>query len=371
MRLTLGQLTTMFALVVSIATAQADVVKVGITTPLSGFQQGVGTETVSFWEAFAKHAENKGLLKSHKLQIVALDDAFDAKKSTVNAQKLIDDGAVVLTGAAGIPSVLAMIPVLENTKVALLSPNSGAAELRGKSPAVFHTKPSFVAEVGRAADVLGSMGADKFVLITDDVPGRKLLIDQFAQRIRGKGSKTELLKTLIIAQKDGNIASTINEAVALKPSGIFLMIIPGLVPTALTSLQQASYSGLIATWSVSATDQVVKAASESGRSVIFTSVVPAPTNLKLNISKNFASFCKEFSVKPTFRGMEAYVSALLLVDALNRIPGRVTRQSVWTALENTRNLDLGGITISYPSGTREGSEYLDIVVLSRDGRFRY
>ena len=69
--------------------------------------------------------------------------------------------------------------------------------------------------------------------------------------------------------------------------------------------------------------------------------------------------------------MEIYVSGLLLVNALNRIPGRVTGQSVWAALDSTRDLDLGGVTISYPQGARDGSEYLDIVVLGRDGRFRY
>lgn len=371
MRRTLSRLVTILAVLTPISTAQADVVKVGISAPLTGSQQAAGAEVVSFWEVFAKHAEKKRLLKNHKLQIMVLDDAFDANKSTVNAEKLIDDGAVVLTGTGGIQTVLAMIPILERAKVPMLSPRSGAAELRGKSPAVFHIKPSFVAEVGRAADVLGNMGAEKFVLITDDAPGRKLLADQFAQRIRTKGSKTELLKTLIISQKDGNVASTIYEAVALKPSGIFLMVVPGMVPPALTSLKGAGYAGLIATWSVAATDQVVKAAADAGRSVIFTSVMPAPTNLKLHISKNFAIFCKESGLNPTFGGMEIYVSGLLLVNALNRIPGRVTGQSVWAALDSTRDLDLGGVTISYPQGARDGSEYLDIVVLGRDGRFRY
>jgi branched-chain amino acid transport system substrate-binding protein len=351
--------------------AHADVVKVGVSAPMSGVQQGVGLEVKAFWDAFAKYATNKKLLKNHRLDVIAADDGFDAKRSAENAQKLIDQGAVVLTGTAGVPHVLGMIPALEKANVPMLAPNGGAVEIRGKSPAVFHIKSSFAAEVDRAADILGSMGADKFVLITDDAPGRATLAEQFAKRVAAKGGQTSLLKTIIVAQKGGDVATAVRDAMALKPSGIFLMTIAGMVPQALQTMKEASYSGLIATWSIAATDQVIKAAGESGRSVIFTTIVPAPTNAKVDLSKKFLAFCEITGVKPSFRGMEAYVSGLVLVNALNRVPGNVTGQALSNALEATRKLDLGGLSISYGPGERDGSNFVDIVVLGRDGRFRY
>jgi branched-chain amino acid transport system substrate-binding protein len=350
---------------------QADVVKVGINAPFTGTQQGVGNEVKGFWEAFAKHATKKQLLKNHQLKIVALDDEFDPKKTSANAQKLIEQGVAVITGTAGVPHVLAMTNLLESANVPLLAPNGGTAEIRGKSAAVFHIKPSFVVEVDRAADVLGSLGADKFVVITDDAPGRQALADQFAKRVAIKNVNAVLLKTIVVLQKGGDVAAAIKEATATKPSGIFLMVIPGMVPGIIKAMKDTGYSGLTATWSIAATDQVVTAAKEAGRSVIFTSIVPVPAVGRFELSRKFILFCEETGVKPSFRGMEAYISGLVLVNALNRIPGRVSGGALWSALENTRKLDLGGLLISFSPDDRDGSDFVDIVILGRDGKFKY
>jgi hypothetical protein len=43
----------------------ADVVKVGMTLPLTGVQKGNGTETEQVWRAFGKYAADNKLLKAH------------------------------------------------------------------------------------------------------------------------------------------------------------------------------------------------------------------------------------------------------------------------------------------------------------------
>ena len=126
--------------------ASADVVKIGMTLPLTGVQQGNGNETEQVWCAFGKYAANNKLLKSHSLEFITLDDEFNGAKAQANTQKLMSSGAAVIVSTLGIPQVNGMIPDLEKNRVPLLGIGSGSPTLRDKSPAVFHVKATFADE---------------------------------------------------------------------------------------------------------------------------------------------------------------------------------------------------------------------------------
>jgi len=104
----------------------ADVVKVGMTLPLTGVQKGNGTETEQVWRAFGKYAADNKLLKFHSLEFIVLDDEFNGPKVKANAQKLIDSGVAVMVSTLGIPQVNAMMPDLEKSRVPLLGIGSGS-----------------------------------------------------------------------------------------------------------------------------------------------------------------------------------------------------------------------------------------------------
>jgi len=64
--------------------ASADVVKIGMTLPLTGVQKGNGNETEQVWRAFAKYAATNKLLKTHSIEFITLDDEFNGPKAQAN-----------------------------------------------------------------------------------------------------------------------------------------------------------------------------------------------------------------------------------------------------------------------------------------------
>ena len=105
--------------------------------------------------------------------------------------------------------------------------------------------------------------------------------------------------------------------------------------------------------------------------VIISQVVPPPTDTKFAAVREYQKLMKRyFPGKPlTFVGLEGFIDAKVMVEALKRIKGEITREALVKALEGLRNLDIGiGATISYSEVDHEG---LDVVYITqiKNGNF--
>src|SRR5215207_7535523 len=68
----------------------------------------------------------KGGIAGRQLELVSLDDKFDPKLASENAQKLADRGAVALFLTRGTPPTEAVLPVLLANQMPLVGPSTGA-----------------------------------------------------------------------------------------------------------------------------------------------------------------------------------------------------------------------------------------------------
>jgi ABC-type branched-subunit amino acid transport system substrate-binding protein len=71
----------------------------------------------------------------------------------------------------------------------------------------------------------------------------------------------------------------------------------------------------------------------------------------------------------SFNGLEGFITAKVLVEALKSTGKDVTRQKFVRAVEGITELDLGGYFVSYSPTNHNGSSYVDITVINKDGRF--
>jgi branched-chain amino acid transport system substrate-binding protein len=63
------------------------------------------------------------------------------------------------------------------------------------------------------------------------------------------------------------------------------------------------------------------------------------------------------------------MAAKVMAEGLQRAGKDLTRAKLMTALETLREYDVGGLTVSFGPGIRAGSRYVDLSVISADGRF--
>ena len=116
-------------------------------------------------------------------------------------------------------------------------------------------------------------------------------------------------------------------------------------------------------------------ASELGsdaRGVVVSQVMPCPYSPTTAIGLEYlaagrASEGAAFS--PNYSAIEGYIAATTLVRALRR--GRaVTRESMIGALESLRETDLGGFIVDFAPGKHVASKFVELTILTGDGRVR-
>ena len=58
-----------------------------------------------------------------------------------------------------------------------------------------------------------------------------------------------------------------------------------------------------------------------------------------------------------------------MVEGLKRAGRNPTREGLVEALEKMNDVDLGGFYVSYSPKNRAGSKFVDLTIISRDGKF--
>jgi branched-chain amino acid transport system substrate-binding protein len=57
----------------------------------------------------------------------------------------------------------------------------------------------------------------------------------------------------------------------------------------------------------------------------------------------------------------------VLTEGLRKAGAKPTREALVSALESLKGTDLGGILLNYSPTSRQGSNYIELTVIGRDG----
>jgi ABC-type branched-subunit amino acid transport system substrate-binding protein len=124
----------------------------------------------------------------------------------------------------------------------------------------------------------------------------------------------------------------------------------------------------------SGAQQMVRLLGPDATGLIFTQVVPYPWRTVPAVVKEFREELKARSpgVDVSFSALEGFISAKVLVEALRRAArtGRpLDRETLLAALETMQPYDMGGVEVSFTPAAHKGADFVDTVVVARDGRF--
>ena len=111
-------------------------------------------------------------------------------------------------------------------------------------------------------------------------------------------------------------------------------------------------------------DRVGSSSAGIGFSQVF------PMSAAVPMVRDYLALMKKYApdVEPGYFSLEGYVNARLLVNALRRAGPNPTRQTVLVALQQTKELDLGGFFLNYRDDKTNGSKYTELTVIGRDGK---
>ncbi len=155
-RITLAILTGAAALMTASASLAAETIKLGTTGPLSSSLSLLGQGVRDDIETYIKFVNEQGGLNGLQIELISEDDGYDPMSAVASAKKLIEENGVIgLILPVGTPSNAAMVPYVQEKKVALFAPYAFSHTLTTSTKGyVFTTLPEVRIQASVLADYL-------------------------------------------------------------------------------------------------------------------------------------------------------------------------------------------------------------------------
>lgn len=336
--------------------------------------QGVAKENTDGANAYFEYLNKRGGVHGRKIELKSYDDARDNKRTVQNTEKLINEDKVfALFGYRSTPSVESALPVLTAAKVPLIAPFSGAQSIREPlNPLVVHLRASYQQEAAKIIEQLTTQGIRKIaVLYQDDGFGKDSLAG-YEKAMKDRGLAP--LAAVKYDRKDLNVTEAVAAIAKTNPQAVVMACTPKACSDFVKQTKKLGQQPQFITLSNVTSDEFVKMLGEDGRGVAVTQVVPNPWSSALPLVKEFQQVVqdtkKSLDVKVSYSSFEGFVAAKLAAEGLKRAGPNLTREKFVAALEGMKEVDLGGMTVRYSQTDHTGSDFVEMTVIGKDGKFR-
>jgi ABC-type branched-subunit amino acid transport system substrate-binding protein len=348
----------------------ADKILVGQTAGFSGTVAGGVKETTDGARLYINWVNGSGGVHGRKIEIVSMDDKFDPKLAAQNAKMLIEEKKVfALFLNRGTPHSEAILPLLKQHGVPLIGPSTGADLLHSPvNPYVFNVRAKYQLEAEKGIVQLSSMGMSRISVIhVNDSFGKDALAGAM------KGFAAANMKPHGVFAYDratGKVDEAVKAALKSDAQATILIGSGANVADMVAQVRAAKHGMQLITLSNNSSASFVKSLGNHARGVIVTQVFPNPSMATSGIALQMKKLSKESTpIALSHQAMEGFAAAKVLVEGLKRAGKNPTRASFLAGLEQLREFDLGGMTVSYGPTDHTGTEYVELSMITKNGEF--
>jgi branched-chain amino acid transport system substrate-binding protein len=349
---------------------------IGQVVPLTGVIAGTGDEYSSGAAAYFASVNAKGGVYGRKIRVVQKDDAYKPEATVAHTKEILEkDSPVALFGYVGTANILALNKnnVLGDNKIALLAPYTGAEDLRNPvNPYLFHIRASYTDETAKMVEHLHTLGLRKFaVFYQNDGFGKSGLA----------GAEAALTKLNLKAVVTGNYDRTKPEEIdaaataigAANPDAVIMVAVNKASSALIKKLRASGNKARLFSISVVNFKELLKNTGDDlARGVGISQVMPFPYNMSSPVAvvREFHGAMKQYAPTKTisYASMEGFIAAKVLVEAVKRARADPSREKVLAQLAELRDYDAGGFKVNFGGENRVGSRFVEVTVISRDGR---
>ncbi len=342
----------------------------GVNVSLNGGKNTYGSAALQGMNMYFDAVNAAGGVNGRKIVQRVLDDEDKAANAEANARKLVQGGAFILFSSIdGGPST-AVMKVANEVKVPFFGPLAGPPTLRQPhQDLVFPVRAEHKDEF-RALMTWGKQTGLRTVgfLHADTDVGRMHLVN-----VRNISKELGLEVVLALPFKgdvnDAQIDEMANSIVTKQPSMFINHGSAGLYQKLITKAKGAGSRSVFMGVN-SGSSQIAKTLGPLAQGMVFAQVVPNPFERKTKLVRDYQDAAQKTTPKTelSYVGLEGYVTAKALVMALRKTGKQLTRTNLVKALQDGP-YDLGGMSVRYAPGNHEGSRFVDLSMVSRDGKF--
>ncbi|MBI1839805.1 MAG: ABC transporter substrate-binding protein [Verrucomicrobia bacterium] len=351
-----------------------------MSTVLSGPAADLGKNMRLGVLAGIERANRAGGIHGARLRLITLDDGYEPARAAPNMRQLLEkDNVLAVIGNVGTPTGVAVVPIANERRTLFFAPFTGAGAFRKNPPDryVFNYRASYAEETGAIIDALldkGGLQIKDVALFTQrDAYGDAGYAGSIAA-LKRHGLKNES-EVLHVRYERNTLA--VEDALATllyaehEPRAVVMV---GAYAPCAKFIKLAHGAGLRVVFHNVSFVGSTPLAAELGNlpaQVVVTQVVPHPASGDASIVREYRADLRalEPAATPGFGALEGYIATRILLEALERIPGAPTRESIVDALEGLGEFDPGlGEKLRLGPKEHQASHRVWLTAL-RDGSF--
>ena len=345
-------------------------ITLGMSAPFSGPNGAYGLEMKEGALAYFSQLNASGGINGRKIELVALDDGYDTERAVANTRKLINEQKTfALMAFYGSSPTTEAMKVFSEAKVPLIGTISGAGSLRTPvNRFMFHLRASYADETEALVNHLVGLGITNIgVFYQNDGFGKSGLDGVVTALARHK------LKPVAVGSVERNsvqVESAVKEIAKASPQAVIMITLYKPTSEFVRQMRKAGQAPQFSTLSPVGADLLVtELSAQQAHGIGISQVMPYPWNDTVSVVKDYQKAIQTFAKHKNYSyyGIEGYINAKLMAEAIRKTGKDLTREKLITTLESN-TFDLGGYRVGYSSSSHNGSRFVDLTVLSRDGR---
>ena len=136
--------------------------------------------------------------------------------------------------------------------------------------------------------------------------------------------------------------------------------------------RKAGFGGTFCNVSFVGTQALADELGRDGAGVVVSQVMPFPFGSATPIVREFAAAVQKAGgdASANYSSIEGFIAARVVAEGLRRAGRNPTRDALVTALESMQRWDLGGYTCAFGTRDRTGSSFVELSMLTGDGKVR-
>ena len=329
-----------------------------------GIQMNVGLK------AWFDHVNGQGGVLGRKIELKTRDDKYEATLCADNTRKLIqEDGVFALIGYVGTPTSSAALPIFTDAKVPFFGPFTGAELLRDPfNRYIFNVRASYYDETERIVEQLISTGTKSIAVFYQNdnygLAGLKGVERAMARR------NLKIAATGTVERNTVQVGEAIKTIGAVQPDAVVMISAYGSIAEFVRQMKKNGSGAQFHNVSFVGSKALADALGSEGVGVAISQVVPFPWSPTTQIVREYQQILGAAGIKDyNFSSLEGFIVAKAFTEGLRRAGKDLTRERLIAALESMSSVDLGGFQVSFGPANHNGSQFVDLTMISRGGRF--
>jgi branched-chain amino acid transport system substrate-binding protein len=351
--------------------AQSERIVLAQSAPFTGQAAQLGIQFHQGAKLYFEQLNAQGGVHRRPIELVRLDDGYEPDRCVENTRKLLADDPLALFGYIGTPTSLAALPLATAAKAPFVAPFTGAMGLRQPfNRYAFHLRASYNDETALIVKQLTSLGLQKVAVFYQNDAYGKAGLDGVQLALGAQNMKPVAQAT--VERNSVEVAAAVKTLVAAQPDGIVQIGAYKACAAFIRAARAAGFGGTFFNVSFVGTQALADELGKEAAGVVVSQVMPSPYSAARAITREFLEAVKKggSAYQVNFSSMEGYLAAKVVAEGLRRGPAKTSRDGLIAGLEAMGNESFGGFNVSFSPSDHVASKFVELSMLTGDGRVR-